>query len=333
MSVLDFINACPKRPDDGRGLDSLKTLVTENRGLRIELGWPHGEYLVVGPPEHHNVLFDVDGLKEYACVTPEFDLTVIGVVRLGGMTRKPVGGYIIICSSGGRVYAYSLSSRFLYIVSDCGFDDVVNSFRGLRNVYELYDVPCMSEKEERVQFGYNLSPIVAPLMSDSCDKTAVEDFLFAYPRFTYEACCDAEGYVMFGTEVQLNLLQFVPGRVFWCLKAAGYRVLGQGCRMSIILFNEKCEVFVLMRDSAVMKIANTVRAFLRDRLQFSVSVKKQAFAPVSDVTAVCVGDVLAFDCDVKYVLQCDDWFVLQLKRRREAYAARKGRRELEVFVL
>lgn len=331
MSVLDFIRACPKKPGDGC-CETLGKLVKDNCGLQIELGWPYGEYLVVGTLEYHDILFDVNVLKEYACVNPDFQLTVIGVVRLGKIIRKPLGGYVIVSSSGGRIYAYGLASTLLYIVSESGFDDLVNSFRGLRYVYEIYDVPRMSEKEERVEFGYNLSPIIAPLMSDACDVTTIQDFLFAYPRFTCDSCCDAEGYVMFGTETQLNLGQFIPVRVFWCLKAAGYRVLGQGCRMTTILFNERCEVFVLLRDNALLKIANTVRAFLRDRLQFCMTVKKHAFVSISDVNTLCVGDVVGFECDVKYVLQCDEWFSFQLKRRKEAYAAREGQREIEVFV-
>lgn len=331
LLTLDLISSCPAGPDDGRA-PALRAFVEGNRGRELEIGWPYQEKLVVGDAGYFGLDFGTDSLRRFPCVRKCFDLVFVGAVTLSRVVSRDEGWrFYVISSSGGRVYAYGERSRLLYIVSESGFDDVVTCYRGFRTVFEIYDIPLLDAKDECLEFGYECSPITRPIMEGSCGRARLLEFLFGHPRLTCESCCDPEGYFMFGSESQLNLAQYLPTRVFYCLRAAGYRVLGQGYRLSVILFNDKCEVFVLLRGGYVMKVANTVRAFVRDRLQYCMTVKKYAFA-ADGVDDLCVGDVIRFPCDVKYTLQCDDWFIDRLRFAKNEYMENETRSERHIFV-
>ncbi|AAK57067.1 T28 [Tupaiid betaherpesvirus 1] len=338
VSALELINACPRAPEDGRA-PALRELVSQYPGTRVDLGWPANEVLIVGEPEYFEIDFDVRRLTAFPCVQRKFELVVVGLVRLQAprRTAEPLE-LIVVSSSGGRVYAYSRRSDLLYIVSEEGFDDLINQHRGLRWVFEIYDLPSAGLDDELARFNFECSPVVARLMTGECTAAQVADFLSSHPRFTCETFWEPEGYFMFGDEQQLNLGQYLPTRVFQCLRAAGYRVLGQGYRLTVVLFNERCETFALLRNGFVVKVANTIRGFLRDRLQLGLAPKRYVFrSELEDLgedeeRELCIGNLKPFACDVKYVLQDDEWLYKRVRSVRVAWCARPEPKEIELLL-
>lgn len=333
VSAMRFIDACPGRPGDGKKISLLREIVNDGRGSTVEIGWPYCEMMVLGDRDYFGVYVDLERLKALPCVDSGSDLMFVGLVRPRKLLSGEGRGFGVIVSSEGTIYVYSFGTRLLYVVSRNGFHDVVNHRRGLRAVFELYDVPPLDARDESLEFDYDCSPMLANVMDDGCDYLRVADFVLSFSRLTCDSRGEPEGYFMFGNEEHLNLGQYVPMRLIYCLKVAGYRVLGQGYRLSVILYDRECQVFVLMRNAMLMKVANTIRGFVRDRLRCGLDVRRRAFD--SDVTGnvCCVGDIVTFPCDVRYVLQDDDWFHDRIRDEKDSVSESSGRRESDVFVL
>lgn len=334
VTSLDFLAACPKAGMDNN-VEAFAEMIRQNCGFLMEVGWPHCESLEIGTEAHFGLSLDYGYLKSFPCVNRRLSLVFVGAFRFRRMgCGMPVSGILLFSSSGGRIYAYSSVTDIMYIVSECGLEDVVSTRRGLRRVHELYDDPFVSAQDEIMRHVYGYSPVLLPLMGEDCSVDKITEFQAACPRFTCESLRSPDGYFMFGDEHQLNLVQFVPSRAFDCLRAAGFWVLGQGYRRTIVVVNRRCETFALMRNGTALKVSNTVRGFLRDRLHVGMDVKRYAF--VRDecrASEVCVGDVVSFACDVRYVLPDDEWLYAKVKMHRDACAGVMEDDEIQALII
>nr|CDI95370.1 GP28 [Caviid herpesvirus 2 str. CIDMTR] len=313
LLAMELVNTCPKKPGDGRWM-SFDRFVTSHIGSMVPIGWPPGDRLVIGPNKDA-VEFDIEEVEfgDYECVSPLFDIALVGTVRLEVFEPIAPRTFAILSSYGGRVYAFSTRTKLLYILDDEGIESLLQHGRGMRNVFELYDISPTTPYREATFFEFSCSPVLFDAMRHGITLPRIITFQVAHPRFTCESAHMLEGYFMFGDCHHLNLHQFYPGRLFECLNTAGYHVLGQGYRMAIVVVNRECEVFVLLQNAMLLKVANTIVGFIRDRLLNTAGVRKLVFKSGRAKNHICVGECVSFDCDVKYVLQDDGWFYDKLK--------------------
>lgn len=331
-SVLGLLNACPRCPEERGRLDVLRGLVRAWHGWRLDIGWPYGEVMTVTDPAEFGVDFDVGRLYNFPCVRRDFCLIAFGLVQPCRLRTEDGGPQLVLVSSGGgRIYAYSSSTDTLYIVARDGLGDLLEGCRGLRNVAELYDVPPLGLQDEMLEFDYECSPIVLTLLhGDGCTERVLE-FLHAFPRLVCDSCGDPDDYFVFGDEKQLDLIQYFPSRVFHCLRVAGYRVLGQGYRLSVVVFDPYCRVFVLLRDGRLLKVSETIRGFIRGRFRIASEPRRVIFSTRYAEGRICVGETVTFPCDVKYALQDDEPFYRRFVVMREALRDRCDGCELELL--
>ncbi|AWV68119.1 M28 protein [Murid betaherpesvirus 1] len=279
--------------------DEVKAFVKRNSGRRFGLDHMSDITLRIGDAATTCPTFDVEKLLGYRCSERSSEMTVVGRIVFGARSH---GDLIAVYTGGDRCYVHSQDTDLLYIVSERGLVDLL-SREGHRHIYEMFDAPPATSDD--VEVPSCLVPLaeLRDLDSVECfvrDRTGLSTFRQANNlRFMGEFF----GYFMVGDEESLRLDQLVPGRVFFYLRRAGYRVIGRSEMQFIVLCNEKLEVFVLLGGGRVLKVANTIAGFLRDRLRLNLQPYRRVFARngVAERT-VCVGQVLTFYCEVDYVV-------------------------------
>lgn len=330
MSVSKLMRACSGDLSGESRLSAFRDVVKEDQGTCVEIGWPHCE-MVVGDQGYFGLNVDLDVLRHLPCMGDDSELVFIGLVRSRTPFPGEGRGFGILGSSAGSVYAYSFGTGLLYVVTEDGFGDVINHHRGLRTVFEFYDASPLNARDEALEFGYDCCPAFASIMSDGCDYIRVADFVLAHPGLTCGSR-NSEDRFVFGNEDHFDLAQYVPAGLIHCLKVAGYRVLGQGVKSSIIVYNKECQIFMLLRDAKLMKVGNTVRGFIRHRLGSVLDVRRRVFDPRADVHARCIGEIVTFPCGIRYVLQNDNWFHERVTGAKVAYEEACRRRDIDGFI-
>ncbi|ADD10411.1 hypothetical protein [Murid betaherpesvirus 1] len=287
------------RACNGSSFDEVKAFVKRNTGRRFGLDHMADITLRIGDADNICPTFDVEKLLGYRCSERSSEMTVVGRIVFGARSH---GDLIAVYTGGDRCYVHSQDTDLLYIVSERGLVDLL-SREGHRHIYEMFDAPPTTGDD--VEVPSCLLPLteLRDLESIECfvrDRTGLSTFRQASNlRFMGEFF----GYFMVGDEESLRLGQVVPGRVFFYLRRAGYRVIGRSEMQFIVLCNEKLEVFVLLGGARVLKVANTIAGFLRDRLRINLQPYRRVFARngVAERT-VCVGQVVNFYCEIDYVV-------------------------------
>nr|WRQ19871.1 MAG: protein m28 [Herpesviridae sp.] len=286
-TVRDLI--CASTLENENRFYDVENFVKRHQGLCLPLSEETELMLSVG----NSSGFDAETLRSYPGVSAVNRLLVVGEIVC---TQKWCPKIFVVYSSGSRTYAISESTRLLYIIAEGGFEELF-TLRGYRYIYELYDVP----ENDELYIPLGMVPLARMEMAD-----AVRRFVARRPGVSggqkegYR-CSRNNGYFMIGNEKGLFLTEIVPARLFTYLRGAGYSVLGRGEDEKIVLFNNELEVFVLLDDCRVVKVANTLRGFLRDRLQYGFGFQRRCFTYSGNVDT-CIGASFSFGCDLDYVI-------------------------------
>nr|WEG69032.1 protein m28 [Mastomys natalensis cytomegalovirus 2]WEG69170.1 protein m28 [Mastomys natalensis cytomegalovirus 2]WEG69309.1 protein m28 [Mastomys natalensis cytomegalovirus 2]WEG69447.1 protein m28 [Mastomys natalensis cytomegalovirus 2]WEG69585.1 protein m28 [Mastomys natalensis cytomegalovirus 2] len=277
----------------------VEQFVRQNKGRRFGLDHELEVHLVIGDKEFIDPSFDVGKLLQYVCSARSYRMTVIGKILFGSGEH---GALTAVYTAGDRCYVHSADTNLLYIVSERGLTDLLVK-QGHRNIYEMFD-KSVAESDDS---GIPLSMLSLAMITDADrlekivrDRAGMSTYRF--PRTKYNPCIMG-GYFMVGDENGLGLGKYFPDLVFTCLREAGYRVMGRTEHELIVVYNRDLEIFVLLEHGVVLKIANTVQGFLRDRLRYGMHKYRRCFKPTGDNGSyVCVGQALAFPCSVEYVV-------------------------------
>lgn len=271
--------------------------------------------LYIGESESMDPAFNVTSLLGYACTSKSSKLSVIGRIVFGSGVH---GNLTVIYSSGDRCYVHSADTDLLYIVSEGGISELLCR-DGHRHIYEMFDRPMLETEEVGVPLCMRL------LASFTCSddvRCFVRDHvgMSTYRQLSGSHCVAASpfGYFMVGDERGLHLGQVFPDRVFVYLHVAGYWVLGRTEMELIVVYNDNLEVFLLLDRGRLLKIANTIMGFLRDRLRVNLQPYRRCFrrnaSDASGNSRLCIGQIVEFHCGVGYVIPGDDELVRWLAR-------------------
>lgn len=291
------------RPANVSSLEEVERICEESAGVSLFLDHKGEVKLELGSRFPAYPEFEVGELLRYPCCANTGRRVAIGRLVFG---PDDYGMLIVVYTVGDRCYVLSQFTGTLYIVSDRGLEELLLG-HGYRHVYEVFDDPVVADE----RFDGDVS--VSLLSFASCrDLGQVREYVRRWPRLTTVGFDGAvrpvlgdhlRGDFMVGDESALGLSDLFPDLVFSYLADAGYRVIGRGEFGLVVLCNEILEVFVLMDEGRVLKVANTLPGFLRDRLRFNLRPFRRAFRPTGDdLTLGCVGQLRPFRCEVDYVL-------------------------------
>lgn len=291
------------RPTNISSLDDVARICVENAGLCLDLDCEADVRFELGSRETVAPEFEVRDLLRYPCCERTTRLLIVGRLVFGTGRHEPL---VVAYTAGDRCYVHSRATDALYIVSERGLHELLVD-HGHRHVYEMFDARVSADDETDSGIPFSMSSLAA--CSDLREVEAVvrrrayqSTFRLA-SRIRSGFCGGPRGYFIVGDERALGLAQFFPTRLFSCLADAGYRVVGRAEFGLVVLCNEALEVFILLDACRVLKVANTLPGFLRDRLRTNVQPFRRCFRPTGeDVTLSSVGQLRPFRCDVEYVL-------------------------------
>nr|WEG69721.1 protein m28 [Mastomys natalensis cytomegalovirus 3]WEG69861.1 protein m28 [Mastomys natalensis cytomegalovirus 3]WEG70001.1 protein m28 [Mastomys natalensis cytomegalovirus 3]WEG70141.1 protein m28 [Mastomys natalensis cytomegalovirus 3]WEG70281.1 protein m28 [Mastomys natalensis cytomegalovirus 3] len=287
------------RLENKTAFEDVCEFVAANTGRTFGLDHDLDVKLVIGNAETMDPPFDVQRLLNYLCTERSYAMSVIGKITFGSGTH---GNLVVVYTGGDRCYVHSEETDMLYIVSDRGIGELL-SREGHRHIYEMFDRAVEEDEDGGI-------PLCMLPLAMFRNVESVADFVKSRVGMsTFRQTTRVQyngifyGYFMIGDEDGLKLGNILPSLVFWYLKVGGYRVLGRTEMELIVLYNEKLEVFILLDGGRVLKVANTIAGFLRDRLRSNLQPYRRAFANNKDLDKVmCVGEVTTFRCDVSYVI-------------------------------
>lgn len=312
IMTLDLVGSCPRGPDDAERTAELSQAVARYRGRHMDVGWPPGAAIEIGSVSEADQNIVKAQLRGFPCVSGIFGMVVLGEVSFDGCRGIDASDLqlIVVCSGGGRVYVLSVGSGILYVVSQGGLEDLLTAWRGLRNVFEIYDTPYLCPSYEHLCFEYNCTPGLVPLVSGEGDPPAVTEFLSSSSGVCCRSVDSTEDLIVFGNRNLEEIRVALPDELLCELEGHGYRAIGVGYKQSLLFLDEDGGVFVLLRHHRLIKVANGVRGLVRDRLQAAFDPQKVVFRSVDSEYRLCVGDVVEIPCDVDYAVR-DDWFYTQ----------------------
>lgn len=292
----------------------VEAFVQRNIGRRFAIDQELEVYFVIGDIQAVNPNFDVKGMFRYSCTARSYRMMVIGKIVFGSGEH---GLLTVIYTAGDRCYVHSKDSDILYIVSERGLTELMMKY-GHRNIYEIFDRSVIENEDSGV-------PIAMMSLAIAEDVEQVSRFVrdrvglstYKLPRPTWQFP-ELGGYFMVGDEIGLGLGKYFPDLVFSYLHEAGYYVLGRADLEFIVLYNSSLEIFVLLDHGAILKVANTLQGFLRDRLRFALRKYRRCFRPISDERDnICIGQTKTFQCNVDYVVPGGNDFKRWLESEEE----------------
>lgn len=277
----------------------VKSFVKKHAGRRFSLDVRPEVALIIGDENETKTKFDLGRLGGYPCALRSIKVAFIGKIVFG---EGDHGMFTVMYTGGDRCYVHSETTDLLYIVSERGLTELLLNY-GYRNIYEMFDGPVSGSEESGIPLG-----MIPLAMFDKAEdvKGFVRDraCLSTFRQTAQLRPTDQiYGYFIIGDENGLHLGQLFPDRVFTCLREAGYYVLGRGELELVLLYNERLEVFALLDRGRLLKVANTIAGFLRDRLRNNLQPYRRCFKFRDDDPRVCIGQMVKFHCDVEYVVQ------------------------------
>lgn len=284
----------------------VEAFVRENVGRCFGLDQHLDVRFYIGDGESVDPSFNVTRILGYACAMKSSKLSVIGKIVFGSGAH---GTLTVVYSGGDRCYVHSADSDLLYIVSEQGISELMCR-EGHRHIYEMFDRPMQETEEVGVPLCMRLLASYTRAEDVRCfvrDHVGLSTFR-VLGRSRY-ASGSPFGYFMVGDERGLCLGQVFPDRVFAYLHIAGYWVLGRTELELVVVYNENLEVFLLLDRGRLLKVANTVMGFLRDRLRSNLQPYRRCFRRLGTDGPLCVGQVTEFHCGVRYVIPGDEELV------------------------
>lgn len=277
----------------------VERFVQGNIGRRFPIDQELEVHFVIGDLEAINPKFDMRGMFRYSCTARSYRMMIIGKIVFGSGEH---GLLTVIYTAGDRCYVHSEDTDTLYIVSERGLTELMMK-HGHRNIYEIFDRSVLENEDS----GVPIAMISLAMAEDAeqvsrfvRDRVGLSTYKLPHPKWQFP---ELGGYFMVGDEIGLGLGKYFPDLVFVYLHEAGYHVLGRAELEFIVLYNANLEIFVLLDYGVVLKVANTIQGFLRDRLRFALRKYRRCFRPISDEhEKLCVGQTKTFKCNVEYVV-------------------------------
>lgn len=300
-----FTRLCADMEASRFGMDRSVPLefVKTHCGGRVFINWPPGYCLRVGTRKYFGIVPYAGRLRRFSRLKTFKWLCFLGIVckfdTWGGFGPEPW----IILTNTGYVFGYESDEDRLHEL--CAR---ITKFRSesVRNVPSFYDGSVEGPVRELLWFG-----CVPP---DAC-RIAMDEDVDPYSVINYATCWGGAvirngrdfSVITIGRADRLNVTDIIDASVLECLDMEGYVMIGCSSRFQRVLLVhvETANMYALMANGYVMKVADSFSMLIRDRLSALLRGRPTSYAPDGDASYVPIGTQIPFAPHLSYSLPCD----------------------------
>lgn len=283
----------------------LTTLVETYRGRKVCLEWPPGHELVLGDRACFGVKHVARRMRLFRQLHGKDFVSFLGLLQdTSRRPQRPEQTLWFLVVSNEEVYGYLPPENRLYFLA-VNLEHLLR--HGVRSVDALYARDPDTQGRERLWYGYSPPGECYELMLRAQNSDWLLDSVKNLCGLRVENTEDT-GAIVVGTAEFLKVTQFLPREVLAALRAAGFAVIAMTTRFERVVLLERRtkEVYALMSDSHLFKLADDLKAFFRRRLKPLENAVPLCFLSSGDTSRyVRVGEQKRFPCPVGYTVPGD----------------------------
>lgn len=272
-------------------------------GGRVFIDWPPGYCLRVGTRKYFGIVPYAGRLRRFSRLRTFRWLCFLGIVckfdTWGGFGPEPW----IILTNTGFVFGYESDEDRLHELCTR-----ITKFRSesVRNVPSFYDGSVEGPLRELLWFGCVPPDACRVAMDEDVDPYSVIHYATYWGGAVIHNGRDFS-VITIGRADRLNVTDIIDESVLECLNMEGYVMIGCSSRFQrvLLIHVETANVYALMANGYVMKVADSFSMLIRDRLSALLRGRPTSHAPDGDVNYVPIGTQIPFAPHLSYSLPCD----------------------------
>lgn len=286
----------------------LRFYLAIHTGKWLPLVWPPRHGIVLGGPEYFRNSVGIRGYRRFSCAARAGRLALLGSICQRQDQGCVSAGLEIVVSERGAVFVYASSEDRMYAVAD-RFEEFVAE--GIRSVYSLYERDFDDPAE--LQSWYPMRPLFTDSLERARDPHDATAFRSAVTELA-GAQITLGGLMRCVLTVETADLaerrDALPIAALHGTREAGLEVFGHVSMFDrFVVSDPQGCVYALLPRGRMVKLANSVRGFLRYGATWFRRLRRICYPPIG-ISEVTIGTQRRWtDVEIDYALPGDEAYL------------------------